>query len=82
MNSLGRLLDGEVVVLQAMAMAPDYRDLRYRVVQVTGGPGASPMTAASWITCRSVLTGQAMQINANLIERLATVADLSAAGRR
>lgn len=81
MNSLNLPLQGKTVVIAVKAFQPQYQALPYRVWEVTGGFGASPMTSGQALFCRSLLTDERVRFDGMYVERLATADDLATVER-
>ena len=64
MNALGReIKDGEEIVLNEEALAPEYRSLEWRTVTAEGGFGASSFTAGRALFVR-FKDGDTSRVNA------------------
>lgn len=77
-NSLNTDLDGRTVVLLATHLRPEFRDLRNRLFNVSGGFGASPAARGTGLFGTFLADGAPGRMDGYDVDRIATEDDLCA----
>jgi len=81
MNSLGIDITGKTVVIKASYMKPEFQDVAYRLMLVSGGFGALPDTMGNAVIGTFLHSGLSERVEGFMVEREATDDDLKALGQ-
>jgi hypothetical protein len=77
-NSLGIDLAGKTLVIKAIYLKPEYRDLPHRLFKARGGFGCSPDTMGNAVIGTFLYDNSDDRMEGFMVERVATDDDLKA----